>query len=328
MRRTVSLLMAMVILCGLAASAHCDTEGTLFLKVAKITFSYVGESEDIYAGTVPLEDITWESDNPSVISVKDGVLTAKGVGTTKVRAIAGEQKVECIAGCLAKSYAQLLETYTNDVYLPKRVAPEVDFDAAEFFSDAVLIGDSVTAVMNPYEAATGLLGHPLFLARKNLGVHNFVNRILNLYYQGEELFVEDAVARCKAKKVFFLLGMNDFGYQTPTEVADKYRTLIERVQEKAPGVEIYIQTCLPFYSGSNYFSNQNEEIDRFNELMVPIAKETGCHIIDLAAYIENPINGMASPYCADYEIHMNEEGCIAWMNVLRAYAFEQMLKAQ
>lgn len=328
MRKTLSLLMAIVIVLGLAASGHCSAEGTLFLKVAKITFSYVGESEYIYAGTVPLDEVTWRSDDPSIVSVKDGVLTAEGVGTTTVRAIYAGQSVECEAGCLTSSYSRLMETYSTEVHQPKRIAPEVEFDAADFFSDAVMIGDSVTAVMNPYETATGLLGHPLFLARKNLGVNNFVNHILNLYYRGQEMYVEDAIAKCKAKKVFFLLGMNDFGYQTASEVAEKYRTLIERVQKKSPNVEIYIQTCLPFYSGSNYFSGQNEEIDRFNAMMVPIAEETGCHIVDVAAYIESHINGMASPYCADFEIHMNEEGCIAWMNVLRAYAWEQMLKAQ
>ena len=56
-------------------------DGFLFLKVSAITFSVVGESEDIYLGMIPREEVTWESDDPSVVSVENGVLTAPFGGT-------------------------------------------------------------------------------------------------------------------------------------------------------------------------------------------------------------------------------------------------------
>ena len=45
----------------------------LFLKVSSITFSLVGESEDSYLGLIPRELVTWESEDPSVVSVENGV---------------------------------------------------------------------------------------------------------------------------------------------------------------------------------------------------------------------------------------------------------------
>ena len=59
-------------------------EGDLFLKASSVTFSLVGEQEDIYLGVIPRELVSWESDDPSVVSVENGVLTATGVGTTTV----------------------------------------------------------------------------------------------------------------------------------------------------------------------------------------------------------------------------------------------------
>ena len=60
-------------------------EGNLFLKVSAITFSVVGETDDIYLGVIPREEVTWESDDPSIVAVENGVLTATGVGTTTIR---------------------------------------------------------------------------------------------------------------------------------------------------------------------------------------------------------------------------------------------------
>lgn len=60
-------------------------EGGLFLKVSSITFSLVGESDDIYLGVIPRELLTWESDAPEIIAVDNGVLTAKGVGSATIR---------------------------------------------------------------------------------------------------------------------------------------------------------------------------------------------------------------------------------------------------
>lgn len=68
-------------------------EGDLFLKASSVTFSLVGEQEDIYLGVIPRELVSWESDDPSVVSVENGVLTATGVGTTTVRASYADRSV-------------------------------------------------------------------------------------------------------------------------------------------------------------------------------------------------------------------------------------------
>lgn len=327
MKKIFCLCLVLLAVCqaGFCPALADVPEGEILLSVSEITFSVVGESENIYIGSAPLEEVHWTSDDPEVVAVEDGVLTAKGVGATKITAAFGGQRVTCTAGCLAGSREELLKLPSEVLRTPKRIPAEVKLDPKLFFADAALIGDSVTYGLMVHETKTGLLGHPLFLARKNIGVFNFVNHRINLFYQGQEYHVEDAIAVSGVKKVFFLLGMNDLGYQTPEECAERYGVLIDRVKEKAPGVEIYIQTCLPRYTAWS-FSEFNEKIDQFNELAARMAGEKGCHMIDLAAYIEDHGNGMAKAYSLDDDAHLNYEGSVVWMELLRAYAYQQLLE--
>lgn len=300
--------------------------GTLFLTDEQVTFSVVGEQTSVYAGSVPPEQVKWHSDDPNVVSVEDGVLTATGVGTTRITGQWEDQTVECLAGCLARDREELLLLPKSQLEKPKRIPAKVELEPDAFFADAAIIGDSLSYHLMVQEMQSNLLGHPLFLARKNIGVFNFYHNRINLYYQGAEYPVDDAVAAAGVKKVFFMLGMNDFGYQSPEEYLGYYTGIVERVQEKAPGVEIYIQTCPTWYSNGLPFSEFNEKIDTCNRMVAEMAEEKGCHVIDLAAYIEDHVNSMAKEYTMDYQAHLNDKGSIVWLEVLRAYAYGQLLE--
>ena len=87
-------------------TTEAKIEDPMFLKVSAITFSLVGESEDIYLGLVPRELVTWESEDPSIVSVENGVLTAVGVGSTTIRAVYNDRELTCTAGCLAETQVE------------------------------------------------------------------------------------------------------------------------------------------------------------------------------------------------------------------------------
>ncbi len=329
MKRILSFFLVFSI-CSLffpmAKGEHPSAGGTLFLTDERITFSVVGEQALVYAGSVPAQEVQWESDNPDAVSVEDGVLTARGVGTAKITGRWGSQSVECLAGCLARDRKELLQLPRDELQAPKRIPAKVEFDPTAFLGDAAFIGDSLSANLMVHETKSNLLGHPLFMARKNVGVFNFVTYRINLYYQGVEYHVEDAVAVSDVKKVFLMLGMNDVGYQTPEEFLQRYTVLVDRILEKSPEVEIYIQTCPPWYQDALSFSDFNDRIDQCNCLVAEMAAEKGCHVVDLAAYIEDHTNNMAKEYTMDYEAHLNEAGSTVWMEVLRAYAYAQLLE--
>ena len=71
----------------------------LRLNRKDITMVMKGEKWKLYDGQIPVEEITWSSDDEKIAVLKDGVVEAKGKGTTNVHAEYGDQKVSCIIRC-------------------------------------------------------------------------------------------------------------------------------------------------------------------------------------------------------------------------------------
>lgn len=303
-------------------------EGDLFLTVSSINFSLVGESEDIYVGTAPREEIIWASADESVITVENGVLTAVGVGSTTVSATYGDQYMECTAGCLAQTQEDLYALGYDVIRQPKRMPPVYDDELITFFDDAAIVGDSISYIMYQWEATNNMLKDALFLVRGGCSINGFVRKYKLIYYQGVETCVEDALALAGVNKVFIMLGQNDLSYMTIEDTMANYATMVDRIREKSPDIEIYLQSCIPEWFKNGAGNEKNEKIDEFNVQLKAYCEENDVHFVDLAPYAEDHENKMPTPYSMDYGIHMNEVGCIEWMRVLRAYAKLQTLKGE
>lgn len=308
---------------ALAASEAPVPEGRLFLTVSRITFSLMGESEEIYAGTVPGELVTWGSEDESVAVFQDGILTASGVGETTVFAEYGGQRVSCTVGCLAETQEELDGLSAQVLRAPKRLPPAAEEGAEAFFGDAAIVGDSISYILSQYEGKHGLLGHPLFLTRGGTSLNGFVRYYKNIYFRGTEMKLENALAESGVKKVFIMLGQNDLGYRTIEETFESWDILLERIRENAPDMEIYIQSCVPEWVDTGKSNAKNEKIDAYNQQLRLYAQEHDCHFVDIAIYEEDHLNRMPSDYSLDQSIHLNEEGCLVWMQALLAYAERQ-----
>lgn len=294
--------------------------GAIFLKASSVTLSVVGETDDIYLGTLPREEVTFESDDETVVTFENGILTAVGVGNTTVRAIYSGQTIECAAGCLAATREELSSLDEATLRSPKRLPPVVDMESeCTDFADACIIGDSITYFMFQWESKYDYLGEVTFLARGGISLNGFIMRAKNIYYRGKELSPEDAIAQSGVKKAYIMLGQNDLSSKARTKVFDNWVLLLDRIREKSPEVEIYIQSCIPERSTEELTNEKNERIYDYNRTLREFAKENGCKFIDLEYYIRDHVDKMADGY-SQGNYHMNEAGCYAWMQILRFYA--------
>lgn len=300
-------------------------EGEIFLTVSEITFSLVGESEYIYAGSLPLESVSWHSEDESVISVSGGVLTAAGVGSTTVWAEFEGQQISCKAGCLAATEEELNALPEETLRSPKRMPPIVENPPLEYFDDALIMGDSISFFLFKFESTNNLLGNATFLTRGGTSLLGIQNRTYNIYYQGQDIAIEDSVAASGKQKLFLMLGQNDLGYRTIEDTIESYETIINRIREKSPDVEIYIQSLVHEWCDTGADNSRNEKIDLYNAELEVFAAEMGCNYLDIKMYIEDHCGRMAAPYNMDYGIHVNEAGCIEWMNALNAHAYIEMM---
>ena len=310
-----------------ASTTESVPEGTLFLTVAEIRFSLVGESENIYAGTVDPQFITWKSDDESLIKAEDGVLTAVGVGSARVTASCRGQEVSCQATCLAATPEELSALGAAVLRSPKRIAPQVGDQVLSFYENAAMVGDSSTYSFMKYEAKEGRLGSPRCLCRGKLGINNLLTHNLQLYYQGKETPLEDVLAGVDPQKAFILLGTNDVMVNDPDKVLGELSELLSRVLAKNGDLEIYLQSVFPVASMHSAENASNERINIYNEKLQDFAEEKGFHYVPVAPYLQDHIPGFAAAYHQD-PYHPSPDGVNAWIDALRVYAYIQQLKGE
>ncbi len=296
-------------------------EGSLFLKVSSVTFSLVGETDDIYLGVIPRELVTWESDDPSIVSVENGVLTATGVGTTTIRASYFDRQVECTAGCLAQTEEELAALGDEVLTAPKRLPPYVDLEEpCTYFDNSAIVGDSITYIMFQHESINNYLGDIVFLARGGVSMNGFVRRFRNMFFQGQEMYLEDAVAAAQVGRVYFLMGSNDVAEPNQRSyVFENWDILLERIRELVPDVEFVVMSNTPEYGIGHTKDKKNAAIEEYNLELKQYAADNGLMYLDLAYYVQDHYNRMPKIYSMD-PYHFNETGCINWMQILRFYA--------
>ena len=293
-------------------------EGELFLKVSAITFSVVGESEDIYLGVIPRELVTWSSEDPDIVSVENGVLTAVNVGTTVIYASYADREVSCTAGCLAQDREKLEAMSPEILGAPKWLPPEVDLEEpCVYFDNAAIVGDSITYVMMQHENNSNALGDMTFLARGGVSVMGFVLRSKNMMFQGRELVLEEAIAQAQVERVYFLLGSNDVAadYDMDTMMGN-WRILLTRIRDKSPKVEIALISSIPRHNMSGSYNRRTIE---YNMNLRQLVKEYGGMYLDLHSYVQDHLGRLPDIYRFD-DTHLNELGCTVWMKIMRYYA--------
>lgn len=301
--------------------------GELYLTASRICFSLVGENEYVYAGSVPENHVIWESADVSVAEVDAGMVTAVGVGKTTITASFDDQVVECEIECLAATEEELAEISPDILQLPRQVPPAVSQEVCTYFDDSALIGDSISYILFQNESRKNDLGDILFLTRGGVSINSLVRYYKEIPYQGIKCHIEDAVAQAGVSKVFIMLGQNDLSYMTLEDTFANFKTMTDRILEKSPGVEIYIQSCIPEFREDNLVSDKNTTIDAYNEELKLYAEENGFYYIDIQKYVEDHYNNMAESYHLD-KIHMNYDGCSIWMQALNAYMRMQEIKGE
>ena len=207
---------------------------------------------------------------------------------------------------------------------PDDTAPTAD---EHFFDGAVFVGDSVTLGLRNYvtsERNEGreCLGNAVFLPEGSMGYTNTIREIgdensIHPRYEGEEMYIEDALALIKAEKVFIMLGMNDFCIYSTEAAMGNVEECINRIKEKNPEINIYIESVTPVNRDRGDFSNAN--IDIFNAALKKLCIEIGCTYVDIASVMKDSDGALIEAYCSDPDgmgIHMTYEGCNVWVDYL------------
>ena len=209
--------------------------------------------------------------------------------------------------------------------IDQRTAPKTD---PAFFNDAVFVGDSVTMGLRNYTTAQRnkgkeCLGTAQFLCFGSMSYTNTIGSVtaesMHPTYKGKKVRIEDGVQLCGAKKVFIMLGMNDFAAYSEKEWKQNIRTQLDRIRSKNPDVAIYLESVTPIMNGMEHGRFKNANIKTFNAYLQQLCDERGYTYVDIYHVLADENGYLKKAYCGDpggMGIHMSPEGSAAWVQYL------------
>jgi lysophospholipase L1-like esterase len=261
--------------------------------------------------------------SPDVATFENGILTAVGVGETTVTASYGDQEITVSVKCLAETEEELLALEEAVLRTAKRYPPVMGDEPMDYFADAAVVGDSISYILFQWETMYNYMGDVLFLVRGGTGLNGIVRDYKRILYKGRESKLDDAIIDAQPNKVFIMLGQNDLRYREIEDCMESWVLLIERIRSAKPEIEIHIQSCTPEWIKSTSSNFNNEKIEEYNEILRQFAADNDCFFVDIHYYTVDHLHRMPTAYELDKSIHMNEAGCYAWIQALKAYAFLQ-----
>lgn len=211
----------------------------------------------------------------------------------------------------------------EDESMSDEVSEETEKMTDAFFEDAIFIGDSVSMALRSRSLSENKLPGATFVVRASYGSGHAVNGTMLLSYRGTEMSPENAVSTSGAKKVFIMLGMNDLNIYGLDGTIANWNTLTNRIKEKSPDVQIYVQSMSPIVTGSESGKLNNPTIDEYNQMLHDFASQNGFCYIDVATFLKDETNGLSRKYCSDNYVHLNNSGADVWIDVLEKIAEEQ-----
>ena len=85
-------------------------------------------------------------------------------------------------------------------------------------------------------------------------------------------------------------------------------------------MEVFIQSMTPVWTGGEKGGLNNTNVDKYNEKLAEFAEKRGFTFVDIAPYMKDSTNGLASAYCSDKYVHLTSAGADTWIKVLKAFA--------
>ena len=198
-----------------------------------------------------------------------------------------------------------------------------------FFDDVVFVGDSVTQGLRGYvtgqrNKGKACLGSAQFLCCGSMSYTNALAKVgagsMHPTYKGKKVTIEDGVKQCGAKKVFIMLGMNDFSAYSEKAWKQNVLTLLDRITEKNPDVSIYLESVTPIISGMEHGRFSNENIQEFNAYIQQVCDDRGYTYVDIYHVLADDTGHLKKSYCGDPSamgIHMSGAGSAAWAQYLQ-----------
>jgi len=186
----------------------------------------------------------------------------------------------------------------------------------DWFSDAVLLGDSRVDGFRLYSGAKGA-DH---IVRAGMSVYEVDKEKQNISVGGAKYSAYQLLGKKQYAKVYLSIGVNELGYYDPNGYAETYEKIIDKVHQLQPNAQIYVMTIIPVNTkvckanGQKSYIN-NDLIRQYNTALVEMAAEKDVLLIDAAEALAGEDGELLENMTSD-GVHFTKEGYVAWKDYL------------
>ena len=190
-----------------------------------------------------------------------------------------------------------------------------------YFSDAALLGDSLTVGFSDYQIN---LGGALICGYTGVGPDAIVNRsAVKSSVRGSEVAM-DVLTAAQPKKLYILLGTNTL---TTLGAADRflayYGQMLDQLRQALPGCVIYVQSIPPVrpQAAAEKPGLASDVLRSVNEQLAKLAADKGCVYLDLWETFADENGNLKEMLAAPDGVHFSAgNGYGAWVTYLRNHA--------
>lgn len=169
----------------------------------------------------------------------------------------------------------------------------------EYFSDTLFLGDSRTVGFALYAR----IPNATYFARTSMTVYNVFAKLPSETSDTESYSdLADLLTKKKFGKIYILLGINEVGYPSLSDVAKKYSTLIDYIKMCQPDAKIIIQSNMHVTkkkSDANPNTFSNARIDELNSRLSKLADGKNIFYLGFEEIFDGPDGAMSPDYSGD-----------------------------
>lgn len=222
------------------------------------------------------------------------------------------------------------ELYDAELLKHKSLAISDD-DIRDYYDKVVFIGDSVMVGYYYYASShkEAWVSKADFLAQYSTAIrHSIIDVSEDPYqpsYKGEKINVWNAIPQMDVDKVFIMYGANDLGVYDPQTSYNQYLTLISKIRESAPNVEIHIISMTPVCAAKEGKKLNNNSVNQFNQLIIDGAKANNYYYVSLNPSLLDENGCLMANYSSDSFVHQTNAAYVdIWEPVFKEYATKQL----
>ena len=199
-----------------------------------------------------------------------------------------------------------------------------------FFTDSVFVGDSVSERVRTYvkdqrKVEPGLLSNAKFLVKQSymlfMASKNYVSeKSANLTYNGREMSLCTIMGAMKPKRVFILLGINDYIGEKIDKGMEYVTRTVELIHKYAPGTEIYFQSLTPVTRNFCKKKDYRTLWDEYNAALKKLSETVDFTYVEIAERLKDEEGYLPDEWSTDREYHVNNKGIPIWIDELLDFA--------